>query len=107
MDVALSEHKRRMKMPKQKHLKVAAINMAKCSQLSNNWQESKDGKVRSLAQVVCRLHARFCLTGGPFYLGRACTPPSTALAMLDGVIDTPPRFPWGQRVDWDADGKAD
>eukprot|EP00462_Mataza_sp_D1_P026560 CAMPEP_0175128094 /NCGR_PEP_ID=MMETSP0087-20121206/4744_1 /TAXON_ID=136419 /ORGANISM="Unknown Unknown, Strain D1" /LENGTH=293 /DNA_ID=CAMNT_0016410131 /DNA_START=10 /DNA_END=891 /DNA_ORIENTATION=+ len=43
MEVAVREHHRRMAMPFQKGLKIATINMAKCSKLSGNWQQDKTG----------------------------------------------------------------
>lgn len=44
MEVALKEHKRRMAMPMQAHLKLCTISMAKVSQLSGAWNKSVDGK---------------------------------------------------------------
>jgi len=35
MEVAVAEHKRRMAMPMQQDLKIATINRAKCSKLSD------------------------------------------------------------------------
>mmetsp|Transcript_32758 Transcript_32758/g.74830 ORF Transcript_32758/g.74830 Transcript_32758/m.74830 type:complete len:322 (-) Transcript_32758:265-1230(-) len=43
MEVAVREHHRRMKMPKQQDLKMAVVNMAKCAKLSQDWQTSHDG----------------------------------------------------------------
>ena len=43
MEVALEQHTKRMAMPMQEGLKVATINMAKCSRLSTSWTESKGG----------------------------------------------------------------
>jgi hypothetical protein len=43
MEVALEQHTKRMAMPLQEGLKVATINMAKCSRLSTSWTESKGG----------------------------------------------------------------
>lgn len=39
MEVAVSEQKRRMKMEKQKGLKVCTVSMAKCSRLAKDWRE--------------------------------------------------------------------
>ena len=43
MEVALIEHRKRMALPMQKGLKVATINMAKCSKLSSSWKSDSNG----------------------------------------------------------------
>ena len=45
MEVAVAEHKRRMAMPLQQDLKIATINRAKCSKLSDNYKLSSSGEV--------------------------------------------------------------